>query len=81
MANSHTYGELWQTCLNRIRQQISEEEFARWFEPIKPLSFDGTKLRLKVPNESYATHIENNYLRQFLAQIIYEYYGRDFRFK
>ena len=27
MANSHTYGELWQTCLNRIRQQISEEEF------------------------------------------------------
>ena len=79
MANSHTYGELWQTCLNRIRQQISEEEFARWFEPIKPLGFDGTNLKLKVPNESYVSHIEKNYLKQFFAKIIYEYYGRQAR--
>ena len=79
MANSHTYGELWQTCLNRIKQQTSQEEFARWFEPIKPLGFDGTNLKLKVPNESYVSHIEKNYLKQFFAKIIYEYYGRQAR--
>ena len=79
MANSHTYGELWQTCLSRIKQQTSQEEFARWFEPIKPLGFDGTNLKLKVPNESYVSHIEKNYLKQFFAKIIYEYYGRQAR--
>jgi guanylate kinase len=40
MANSHTYGELWQTCLNRIRQQISEEEFARRIEEGDFLEYD-----------------------------------------
>ena len=73
MANSHTYGELWQTCLNRIKQQTSQEEIARWFEPITPSGFAGTNLKLKVPNESYVSHIEKNYLKQFFAKIIYEY--------
>ena len=79
MANSHTYREVWQICLDRIKQQTSHEEFARWFEPITPLAFDGTKLKLKVPSEGFATHIENNYLKQFFAQIIYQLYGRQTR--
>lgn len=79
MANSHTYGEVWQICLDRIKQQTSQEEFARWFEPIKPLAFDGTHLKLKVPNESYVSHIEKNYLKQFFAQIIYQLYGKQTR--
>ena len=81
MANSHTYGEVWQICLDRIKQQISQEEYARWFEPIKPIAFDGTILKLKVPNESYVSHIEKNYIKQFVAQIIYQLYGRQTRIR
>ncbi len=78
MANSHTYAEVWQTCLNRIKDQTSHEEFSKWFAPIQPLAFDGTNLRLKVPNESYVAHIEKNYLK-FFSQIIYQMYGQQTR--
>ena len=78
MANSQTYNEVWQACLNTLREHTSHEEFATWFAPITPLAFDGTNLRLKVPNESYANHIEKNYLQLFIP-IIMQYFGRQTR--
>ena len=78
MANANTYGEVWQTCLDRIQQHTSQEEFARWFAPIKALTFDGTNLRLKVPSQSYIDHIEDKY-QNILGQIIYQYFGRQTR--
>ena len=78
MANTLTYNETWQNCLNIIRQQTSREEFSRWFEPITPLAFDGTNLRLCVPNASYANHIEQNYL-SILRPIILQMFGRQTR--
>lgn len=75
MANAQTYKEVWQVCLDRIQQHTSEEEFAKWFEPLKPLSWDGTNLRLKVPDGSHAKHIEENYLKLF-SQAIFELFGR-----
>ena len=67
--NSQTYSDIWQLCLNRIKEQTSAEEFAKWFQPIVPLEFDGTTLRLRVPNESYVRQIEKNYIA-FLKPII-----------
>ena len=78
MANAITYGEVWQTCLERIQQHTSQEEYARWFAPIKALTFDGTNLRLKVPSQSYIDHIEDKY-NNILGQIIYQYFGRQTR--
>lgn len=74
MANAQTYREVWKVCLNKIQQHTSEEEFAKWFEPLKPLSFDGTNLRLRVPDGNHAQHIENNY-RKIFAQAIFELFG------
>lgn len=78
MANAYTNNEVWQVCLNRIKEQTSQVEFAKWFEPIHPISFDGTNLRLMVPNESYVTHIQENYMKIF-AQAIMQMYGRQTR--
>lgn len=64
----------WQDCLSRIKEQTSQEEFVKWFEPIIALDFDGTTLRLRVPNESYVYHIEKNYI-PFLKPIIHQHYG------
>lgn len=50
--NAQTYSDMWQSCLDRIKTQTSEEEFVKWFQPIVPLEFDGTTLRLRVPNAS-----------------------------
>lgn len=78
MANAYTNNEVWQVCLNRIKEQTSQVEFAKWFEPIHPISFDGTNLRLMVPNASYVTHIQENYMKIF-AQAIMQMYGRQTR--
>ena len=75
MANAQTYREVWQVCLDRIQKHTTQEEFAKWFEPLKPLSFDGTNLRLRVPDGSHAQHIEKNY-RALFAQAIFEMFGR-----
>ena len=69
---------MWQNCLDRIKAQTSEEEFVKWFQPIVPLEFDGTNLRLRVPNESYVHQIEKNYI-PFLRPIISQLYGQQTR--
>jgi chromosomal replication initiator protein len=44
--------------------------------PIRPIGFDGSNLRLRVPNESFVANIERNYLR-YLRPIVQELYGVD----
>ncbi len=65
----------WQHCLDRIKTQTSEEEFAKWFAPIVPLEFDGKTLRLCVPNKSHAYQIDNHYIA-LLRPIISQFYGQ-----
>ena len=72
--NTQTSNEMWQQCLAHLKTQTTEEEFSKWFEPIVPLEFDGTTLRLRVPNASYVYQIEKNYLK-FLRPIISQLYG------
>ena len=74
------YNDIWQTCLARIKEQTSEDEFTKWFKPLVPLAFDGTTLQLRVPNESYVYHIEKNYL-PFLKPILYQLFGMKTRLR
>ena len=76
--NAQAYSDIWQNCLDRIKKQTTEEEFAKWFLPIVPLEFDGTTLRLRVPNASYVDQIEKNYI-PFLRPIISQLYGQQTR--
>jgi chromosomal replication initiator protein len=71
---------VWQECLARIRQHTSEDEFARWFKPIVLLDFDGVTLRLRVPNESYVSHIEKNYI-PLLGPLIQKCFGEGARLR
>ena len=73
--NTQTYSDIWQHCLDRIKEQTSAEEFTKWFQPIVPLAFDGTTLRLRVPNASFVYQIEKNYI-PFLRPIISQLYGQ-----
>ena len=70
------YNDMWQECLDKLRNSITEEEIVKWFKPIRPIDFDGANLRLRVPNESFVASIEKRYLR-ILRPIITELYGAD----
>ncbi|MBP3482313.1 MAG: chromosomal replication initiator protein DnaA [Alistipes sp.] len=80
LASNTAHNDVWQNCLARIKEQTSQEEFTKWFLPIVPLEFDGTTLRLCVPNESYVRQIEKNYI-PFLKPIITQIYGQQTRLR
>lgn len=73
--DTQAYNERWQNCLEHIKTRIPEDEFEKWFQPIVPLKFDGTTLRLCIPNKSYYDKIEKDYIA-FLRPIISQCYGR-----
>ena len=75
-----SYSDAWQGCLNRIKEQTSEEVFAKWFQPIVPIGFDENVLRLRVPNESYVAYIENHCI-PFLRPIIHQQFGAQTRLR
>ncbi len=76
IANTTTYSDVWQSCLAQIKEQTSAEEFARWFEPIVPVGYDGKTLRLRLPSEDCVFHIERNYIPS-LRPIIYQHFGNN----
>ena len=76
IANAQTYSDVWKSCLAQIREQTSEEEFVKWFQPIVPLGYDGKTLRLRLPSEDCVFHIERNYIPS-LRPIIYAHFGNN----
>ncbi|MFR9603141.1 MAG: chromosomal replication initiator protein DnaA [Rikenellaceae bacterium] len=69
------YKQLWQDCLDRIKSQMTEAEFVRWFKPIKPLEYNGKILRLGVPDRSYVKEIEDKYI-PYLKPVIAQLFGQ-----
>ena len=53
---------LWEKCRTKIRNEISEESYNTWFQPINFYSITETKLILSVPNTFYKDCLEQNYL-------------------
>ena len=74
LTTSVAYKDAWQNCLSQIQAQTSAEEFAKWFLPIVPLEFDGSKLRLRVPSKSFVDKIEGHYIN-VLRPLIAETFG------
>ena len=80
MTQMDRYTQVWQDCLDRLRLSITEEEFVKWFNPIRPIDYDGSILRLRVPNESFVSSIEKRYIN-ILLPIVSELYGSDTKLK
>lgn len=66
---------LWNRVAEQIRQQVTQQSFTTWFEPLEPVSLEGVCLLLKAPSsfisewvlQHYQTLIESS-LAEFLGQ-------------
>ena len=67
---------VWQNCLKIIRENISEQSYKTWFEPIVPGKLDGKKLIIQVPSQFFYEWLEENYV-QLLRQALDYAIGRD----
>lgn len=72
MDNDHK--ALWNNCLKKIKDNLSDQAFKSWFEPITSSSFDGENLVLSVPSQFFIERIEGSYLN-LLSSVIRNVYG------
>lgn len=54
---------VWNKCLQVIRENISEQSYRTWFEPIVPAKIEGAKLTIQVPSQFFYEWLEENYVQ------------------
>ncbi|MFN3848235.1 MAG: chromosomal replication initiator protein DnaA [Spirosomataceae bacterium] len=67
---------VWQNCLKIIRENISEQSYKTWFEPIVAAKLDGKKLTIQVPSQFFYEWLEENYVHLLRKALDYAI-GRD----
>lgn len=66
---NHHGGGTWSAAVERLREQVSPENWARWLRPTRELSCDGQVLVVAVPEKQWLTYLPYAYearLRELL---------------
>lgn len=53
----------WNQCLAIIRDNIDEQAYDKWFEPIKPLKYVDNTLTIEVPSPFFLELLEENFAK------------------
>ena len=53
---------VWSDCLRVIQEDVAEQSFKTWFEPIKPYKLDGKVLTIQVPSQFFYEWLEEHYV-------------------
>ncbi len=53
---------VWDKCLRLIRDNIPEQSYKTWFEPIQPISYKEKVLTIQVPSQFFYEWLEDNYV-------------------
>lgn len=72
MKNNHV--ELWNRCLQVIKDNVDEPAFNTWFKPIIPLKYENNTLTVEVPSQFFYEFIEEKYLG-LLRSVLYKEIG------
>lgn len=54
--------EIWNKCLDIIRDNVNLQSFKTWFEPIKPMAFSNQVLTIMVPSSFFYEWLEEHYV-------------------
>ena len=54
--------QLWNSCLNIIKDNINEASFNTWFSPIVPVRFENKVFVLQVPSQFFVEYTEEKYI-------------------
>lgn len=57
-----TCEQVWERCLNIIRDIVEWQPFKTWFEPIKPVELQNNILTIQVPSQFFYEYIEEHYV-------------------
>jgi chromosomal replication initiator protein len=71
---STNHEQLWNRCLNVIKDNISEAAFNTWFIPIVSLKYENNIFVLQVPSQFFVEYIEEKYI-DLLRKTLYREVG------
>jgi len=54
--------QVWDNCLQIIKDNISNQSYKTWFEPIKPVKLQNNVLTIQVPSQFFYEWIEEHYI-------------------
>ena len=55
------HATLWANCLSIVKDNVSENAFNTWFQPIIPLKYDGKDFTIQVPSQFFYEYLEEKY--------------------
>ncbi len=58
----NSYQDVWNNCLNIIRDNVTTQNFKTWFKPIKAVAINKQILTIQVPSQFFYEWLENNYI-------------------
>ena len=73
---------LWEQCLQLIRDNVTEQQYATWFSPITFEAFDTAtnNLLVQVPSPFVYEYLEENYV-DLLSKVLTRVYGKGVQLK
>ena len=54
---------VWKNCLNFIKDNIQDQAYKTWFEPIQPIKLDDNILSIQVPSKFFYEWLEEHYVK------------------
>ncbi|MBK0401972.1 chromosomal replication initiator protein DnaA [Adhaeribacter sp. BT258] len=69
---------VWSNCLHVIRENIGEQSYKTWFEPIVPTSLVNNVLTIQVPSQFFYEWLEEHYVG-ILKKVIFQELGSEGR--
>ncbi|MDG1766148.1 MAG: chromosomal replication initiator protein DnaA, partial [Flavobacteriales bacterium] len=75
---SKNHNQVWQNCIDIIKDNVSTQAFKTWFEPIKPIKLEKNVLTIQVPSQFFYEWLEEHYV-SLLKKIIRKEIGAEGR--
>ena len=60
---------VWENISDTVRSSITEQTYATWFEPIRPVSITDFEITIEVPSKFYYEWIDSHYKNVILGAI------------
>jgi len=73
-----TFEKVWQNCLDIIKDNVNQQSFKTWFDPIRPVKLNGAILTIQVPSQFFYEWLEEHYI-DLLKKTINKELGPDGR--
>jgi chromosomal replication initiator protein len=69
--------DFWQTCVQRLEQELPPQQISAWIRPLVPLAFDETQAQLRVsaPNRFKLDWVRKNFSHQ-IEELATQWYKR-----